>query len=227
MSRRLLALNVLLVAASVALSFHLVRIISAPPSLPPPAVFSATPSGSLITDRPAPSRPGLRAYEVVATRNLFDPNRSEGLVASAASGVPHAGPFLYGVVINGTVRLAYLQDPVTKRIFGYRIGDSVAGGQLQEIKNDRVVIKRPEGPLEVWLKDPGKPKPVIRAKKPKRPKSRTPRAVRRPRVSPTPSVTPAVPGAGPPVQPGIRRPPRLRRLPQEGAASSGAPPSTP
>ncbi|MFQ5520317.1 MAG: type II secretion system protein N [Candidatus Methylomirabilia bacterium] len=224
MSKRLLALNVLLAAASVALAVHLVRVLSAPRPLPAPTVSAVAPSGPSIKDGPAPSRPGLGAYEVVVRQNLFDPSRSDELVAPVASAAPKARLFLYGVVINGTVRLAYLQDPVTKRILGYRIGDTVAGGKLAEIRDDRVIIKRPEGPLEIKLKDPSKPKPVIRAKKSKRLKTGAPRAVRRPRVPPTPSVTPSAPGAAPREQAGTLRRPGPRRLPQREAGTPAAPP---
>ena len=45
----------------------------------------------------------------------------------------------------------------------YKVGDAVAGGQLEQIEADRVVIRRGEGTFEVLLRDPQKPKPVAAA----------------------------------------------------------------
>jgi len=49
---------------------------------------------------------------------------------------------------------------MTKRVAAYRVGDPVAGGTLTTIAADRVIIARPEGPLDVRLRDPSKPRPA-------------------------------------------------------------------
>jgi hypothetical protein len=64
---------------------------------------------------------------------------------------------LHGVVIDGARSRAYLDDPVAKRVFGYAVGDTVAGGRLERILDDRVVIRGPAGVVEVLLQDPTKP----------------------------------------------------------------------
>ena len=69
-------------------------------------------------------------------------------------------PFLHGVVMNGGKSRAFLEDPVAKRTFGYSVGDTVAGGRVQSISADRVIIARPDGLLEVLLQDPAKPRPA-------------------------------------------------------------------
>ena len=56
--------------------------------------------------------------------------------------------------------IAYLEDPNTKRVGGYRVGDSVAGGMVQTISSEGVVINRPDGNMDVRLRDPGKPRPT-------------------------------------------------------------------
>ena len=207
MSKRLLAVNLLLAAVAVLSAVKLSHVLSAPRSIPPPAAPPALQASVTPGTEPAPSRPSLAAYGVVATRNLFNPNRSEA-VAALAPLPPAARPVLHGVVINGETRLAYLEDPTTKRVFGYKTGDTVAGGQLERIEEDRVVIKRPEGLLEVKLKDPSKPKPVVRAPPP-------------PGVAPSAGVPRTPPIA--PSAPGVPRPPRPPRPPQEGAGSPGTP----
>ncbi len=206
MSRRLLALNVLLAAATVVFAIELARALSAPRPLPPPSASPGAPPGAAVKDDLSPPRPALGAYGVVATKNLFSPNRSE--MGAGASLAPAAKPVLYGVVIDTGTRLAYIEDPATKRVFGYKVGDAVAGGQLQQIEEDRVVIKRPEGALEVKLRDPSKPKPVASAPRP-------PQAVAPPpSVQPLPPIAPPVPAFPSPASPGHPRLPGPQLRPQ-------------
>jgi len=198
MSKPLLALNVLLAATAVLLATQLVQVLSAPRPLPP---SSGPPAGQTVVptkNEPAAQRPPLPAYGVVATRNLFNPNRSEVTAQAVAAPVPK--PILHGVVIDGTTRLAYLEDPTTKRVFGYKTGDTVAGGQLEQIEDDRVVIGRPDGPLEVKLKDPSKPKPVVAAPAPPG------RVIPRVGIPRAPSITPFPPGVTAPRRPSVPRP---------------------
>ena len=86
-------------------------------------------------------------------------------------------------MINGDTRLAYLEDAVTKRVVGYRIGDALAGGQLERIEVDRVIIKGSAGPLELVLRDPNKPKPAVSS--PTAPRTGSP--------APVPATGPSVP----------------------------------
>ena len=156
-------LNVLLVGAAVVFSIQLVRTFLAAPTLPSPrgapapqAVVPAT------EERARPSVP-LAAYDVVASKNLFNPSRSEVGTASVA---PATKPLLYGIVLRDGAPAAFLEDPVTKKVIGYKVGDAVAGGQLERIEADRVVIRRGEGAFEVFLRDPQKPKAVAAAQPP-------------------------------------------------------------
>jgi hypothetical protein len=94
---------------------------------------------------------------VIAAQNLFNPARSE---TAGAAALPVVKPILHGVVIDGTKSRAFLEDPAVKRVSGYSVGDSVSGGRIQTIADDRVVIARPEGMMEVLLQDPSKPRPA-------------------------------------------------------------------
>src|SRR5262249_32786913 len=106
---------------------------------------------------PAPSAVGLETYTPITTQNLFNPGRGEtATVAAVGAGTP----LLHGIVIEGVKSRAFLEDPSAKRVAGYSVGDPVAGGKLQKIADDRVVIARPEGLVEVLLQDPTKPRPV-------------------------------------------------------------------
>jgi hypothetical protein len=160
MSRRLLAINALLgIISLMSVGFivkHLAtsRTVSAPRSRP------ATTAAGPATTAEEPRLPA-QAYNVVATRNLFNPSRTETAVASTAGGpvLNIVKPNLHGVVLRDGSPIAYLEDPMTKRIAGYRIGDPIAGGTVQTISADAVVIARPDGMVDVRLRDPSKPRP--------------------------------------------------------------------
>ncbi len=157
MSKRLLLVNLFLLALSVFFAARLVWTFWRQPSLPPLPVLSSrvSPIGVSTDDGAAGSRPPLETYTVVATRNLFSPNRSE---SGVQTGTPASSLFLYGVVIGDGVRVAYLEDPLTKRLAEYRVGDPVAGGRLDQIEADHVVIRQGGVRLTVMLKDPRKPR---------------------------------------------------------------------
>ncbi|HEU5320433.1 MAG TPA: hypothetical protein VFX28_06505, partial [Methylomirabilota bacterium] len=103
-------------------------------------------------------------------------------------------PNLYGVVLREGTPIAYLEDPATKRVAGYRVGDSIGGGTVQAINADGVVLARPEGQVDVWLRDPAKPRPV------------QPVAV-------PPGAVGAVPGAGLVPSPGVGAPAQVIQPP--------------
>jgi len=142
-------------------------------------------------------RGGSAQYGVIAARNLFAASRGEAAVtASAPAGQKSV---LHGVVLDGDRSRAYLDDPVAKRVFGYAVGDSVVGGRLERILDDRVVIQRPEGMVEVLLQDPAKPQaeapaPVAASAKARRSGSRPAAAP----TSPAPAAPPSPEPAGPP-----------------------------
>jgi hypothetical protein len=155
-SRRLLVINVALGIVSVVLAAGVFRTLLAKRPLPPPPAPRAV-------SAPAPPAPaaagdvGPGAYGVIAARTLFNPNRSE--TAPVVVAAPVAKPILYGIVVNGAKSRAFLEDPALKRVAGYSVGDTVGGGTIQKIADDRVVITRPEGaPLEILLQDPSKPR---------------------------------------------------------------------
>jgi hypothetical protein len=246
MPRKLLIVNTLLIAIAAGSAVFVARQLAAPmPMAPaknrPPATTSPPPRA----EAPLPS-PGPGAYTAVAARNLFSPSRSEApATATAGSLSPAVKPNLFGVVLREGAPIAYLEDPSTKRVAGYRVGDSVAGGTVQTISADSVVITRPDGTLDVRLRDPARPRPApipAAAIAPGAAGGRPGAAASLPGVIP-PVATPGAPPAGVvPQQPGLiqqpgpglqqptpgifpgRRPlpPNLlRRLPQ------GAPPNAP
>jgi hypothetical protein len=195
MSRELIVLNAAFALIALAAIGYVVRELRAPAPAPDvarrpiPEAAPAVPAARAAAETP----PG--AYGVVAARNLFSPTRTEAPPPPVAAGQTTAKPSLYGILVTDTFHVAYLEDPITKRVAGYRIGDSVAGGKLTQIAADFVVLNRPDGDVNVRLRDPFKPRAAT-------PVPAVPGAPPRAVVPSTPGAqgTPAVPG-GPPVQP--------------------------
>jgi hypothetical protein len=156
----------------------------------------------------------LTAYNVIVAKYLFSPSRTEGAPEVAKPVVPlPPKPILLGVVVDGPASRAYLEDPSTKRVFGYQVGDSVAGGKLEKITDDKIQISRSDGVIDVMLRDPSKPRPPAPAQAAPPGAPSTPGAPPPARVESPPATPPAVPGR-PPI------PPRsLRRVPVDPSSS--------
>jgi len=187
MPRRLLILNILLGALSCFFAVVLIREVLVVPPLPPPPVLRPAPSPSPPLPTTAPE--AAAAYGAIAAKNLFSPSRSEMIGDALVAGPT---PVLHGVVMNGEKTRAYLEDPVTKRIMGYAVGDSIGGGRLQAIRSDRVLIGRPHGTVEVLLQDPSKPKPAAPL-----PSVGSADRSSTPTTAPVPSTQPAPPSPAP------------------------------
>lgn len=206
MSPRFVLVNAVMLAVAGLFAFEAYRAVSGARALPPAPIPRAPQPAPAEASGPTRTE-GVRqdqrpAYSVIATKNLFSPSRSETQASTGPAGAPPvARPLLHGVVLNDGKSRAYLEDPASKKVFGYAVGDQVAGGRLETIRDDRVVIVRPEGPIEVMLRDPAKPRP---APAPPSPGARPPGAgAAGPQVG-RPTPVPGVPGAPPrPAPPGI------------------------
>jgi hypothetical protein len=222
MPRRLIVLNVVLGLASLALTVGIVRALLVKRPIPPPAtVRTVTPAPSPPAAAAAPKNP--EEYAIIADENLFTPARNE----KATVAVAVVKPILHGIVIEGTKSRAFLEDPTLKRVGAYSVGDTVSGGTLQKIADDRVVIARPEGLVEVLLQDPSKPKPVpVAAAGP--PVTAAPRPAPPEGIPSGPAVTvpPPASGAVPagPMAP-VQVPPGQVPPAQVGPSPTGAPPA--
>jgi hypothetical protein len=232
MPRRLIVLNVALALVALAAVAYVVRELRAPAPTPRAARRPATTTAPAVTTAPADDRTPTGAYGVVAARNLFSPTRSDTPAPLAGAQAPVAKPNLYGVLLSDANPVAYLEDPVTKRVAGYRLGDTVAGGTVKLITADYVVLNRPDGDINVRLRDASKPRPAA-PPVPGQPGATTapppvagspgaPRPVGTPPTMPVPPqpapviTTPQPPGA-PAILPRRPLPPNLiRRLPPTG-----------
>ena len=185
MFRRLPLLTILLVGASLAFGALIVREVT---RVPRGAKSRPQPAASVAPPAPAPTAAAPAAppnYTVVASRNLFSPTRTEAPPPPPAPVTPPAPilpkPNLFGVVLLDGAPVAYLEDPVSKRVARYRVGDQVAGGTVKTIGSDTVTLTRPEGQVMVRLHDPSRPRPAAPAGTPP-----TPGAAGTPPIGPVP-----------------------------------------
>jgi hypothetical protein len=203
--RKLLVLNVLLGSVSLFCVAFIVQELVFPPPGPSARPRPPAAAGGAAAATPAALRPPAAAYNIVATRNVFSPTRTETTEApGGGAALAVVKPNLHGVVLRDVNPIAYLEDPLTKRVAGYRIGDQIAGGTVKTIAADLVVIARPEGTIDVRLRDPSKPRPAPPAAAPGAPGVTPPGGV--PGVPPG-VVPPRVPIQQPQVTPGV--PPQL------------------
>jgi len=161
-SRTLFLINVVVGALGCLFAVGIVRDVVTHRSLPPAPAPRATQSTLDPGGPPAAPQP-LASFQVIATKNMFSPGRTEasGGLAAAPGGGPR--PILHGVLIDGERSRAYLEEPPAPQVFGFAVGDQVGGGRLEAIEPDRVVIVRPQGRIEVFLQDPSKPRQVTPA----------------------------------------------------------------
>jgi hypothetical protein len=109
-----------------------------------------------------------RADGVVVTLRARENNASvpgAPSIAPAIAPAPEAPrapatPLLFGIIYVDDAWIAYIEDPATRVVGRYRVGDSVGGRTIDAIEDERVVLRGPEGTVEVRLSDekPGAPK---------------------------------------------------------------------
>ncbi|MGH7334460.1 MAG: type II secretion system protein N [Candidatus Rokuibacteriota bacterium] len=207
MPKPLLVGNVVLVAAAALFVLLMVRTARTPWPAPPPARPRPAQAQNVPpAEADAKSPPAPQTYTVIAARNLFSPTRTEAPppTVTAPPAVVLPKPNLYGVIVREDAPIAYLEDPVTKRVGSYRLGDTIAGGTVKDITRDRVTLARPDGNIDIRLHDPSRPRPAV--------------------PPPAPPSAPPGPGAQPPLRPAPVTPPTVGPVPAPPTAEPGIPP---
>jgi hypothetical protein len=211
MPKHLFSLNVVLgaIAACFAayIAWEVIR--PGPPVASGARPKSGAPAAVATLPSPPPAEPAS-SWSVISSRNPFSPSRSEApatavQVGAAAANIPR--PNLYGIVLKDNAPFAYIEDPQTKRVAAYRIGDVVAGGTLEKIARDGIVLTRPEGAIDVRLHDPNKPRPALPS----------------PPTAAVPAGTPApapMPGVIPPTAAQQQQPPPPAEAPPQPPAAT-------
>jgi hypothetical protein len=203
-SRWLFLANLLMVGLASFFVVSLLLEVSRPRGLPPARAPRHTVSNSPPDGLPPPASviEHIETFNVIVAKNLFNESRKERAIATARATVPPLPkPILHGVVVDGPSSLAYLEDPTSKRVVGYRVGAPIAGGLLLQITQEGVAIRRPDGQVEVLLNDPSKSKLIQE------------------RVTAPPEERPAATGSTP------QAPPAIRRTPKEPAPGPSQPPA--
>ena len=103
------------------------------------------------------SQPQILDYSLITEKNLFHPERKIPEEKKPIVELPKPEIVLYGTLISGTDKIAYLEDlkaPRTtpgrgKRQTALRQGQSISGFKLEEIYEDRIVMVRGEEKMEV------------------------------------------------------------------------------
>ena len=159
MPRRVLALNLVMAGVSVFCCLRIGHALFAPASRVPAISASALAVSGERDQNTARTSHSSGYYELIAARSVFNPNRSDSASAESADRPLVAPPMLalYGVAISDDTRVAFVQDLATKRISSYKTGDQLAGGRLERIEPDRVVIFRADGTVELLLHRPKEP----------------------------------------------------------------------
>lgn len=213
MARRVLLLvDGLLLVAAAFLGVRLYEVSSARLPTVPADVAAPVPADAPASPPVSPSRAPLTAFAIVAERNLFSATRTEAApepprpaAATGPPAPPAPKPRLYGIVMLPDARSrAYLEDIQRRRVFAYSVGDLVGDARLEEIRSDRVVLRRGGETFEVLLHDPTKPR---QSSAPSGVQSPVVGGAGRPVVRPPGLVAPPVPGLRPPGRPRVVVPP--------------------
>jgi hypothetical protein len=217
--RPLLIANVIMVGLAVFFAVSLTRELSHAREVPPPRIYPPQATALAASSEPsAITTDRLDTYNVIAAKHLFSPSRNEVAATQVAAAAESSfiKPLLHGVIVDGDGSMAYLEDPGSKRVVAYRIGDSLAGGKLVQIDKDRVSISRADTQVDILLKDPAKPQPQP-APTPTQPTpaTRTQNRPVNPPDQPTSALAPAA--AQPPRSGAVRVPRTLPSTPSEAA----------
>lgn len=120
--------------------------------------------------------PSPAEYMIVGENNLFHPDRIIPAEKKEETPLPKPEIVLYGTMIMGEVKVAYLEDlkePRSspgrgRRQMKLQQGDSLSGFVLKEITPDRIIMVRGEEKLSVSIYDSHKkPKTIASSSPPK------------------------------------------------------------
>ncbi len=145
----------------------------------PPVTDKSVSEDTRIEEPSKKELPQPSDYSVIAENNLFHPDRK--LVISKGEDQPVQKPdfVLYGTLITGDVKVAYIEDiksPYTSQGRGKRqralhIGEELSGYTVSEIYNEKIVMVRGDEIIEVRVIDSSKQRhqKIVTPSKPQKP----------------------------------------------------------
>ena len=121
-------------------------------------------------------KPPKSAYEVVATRSLFDQNRTEGEVEMQVGNLKQAESSryakrvgLFGVIIDEGEKMALVTKEMGRRgsddLLWVRVGDQIERLKVVGIERDRIYMEENGSRYEILLSDQRHPNKRIKAEK--------------------------------------------------------------
>jgi hypothetical protein len=124
-------------------------------------------------------QPPMSAYDVIATRNLFDQNRTEGEIGAQVGNLKNAETSryakrigLFGVIIDDGEKMALVSKDMGRRgrddYLWVRVGDQIDRLKVVGIERDRIYLQENGSRYEVLLSDQRNPNTGKRAKEEKR-----------------------------------------------------------
>lgn len=153
-------LNILLVAAAAALFIFLdYPLITSEHTISKPRAKSVAPEGG---EKPSTaSSIAYLDYAVVAEKNLFHPERKVPVEKKDKQLLARPEIILYGTLIAGDKKIAYLEDKKApystpgrgKRQVTVDEGSMISGFKLSEVHEDRIVLTRGDDKILVRLND--------------------------------------------------------------------------
>lgn len=118
------------------------------PPAPGPRELAAAAAPTATGSGPVASRgPGLDGGRAAA-----GPGPRPG--AASTPGPSAGGLRLQGIVVVDGAAVAYIEEPPARTARAYRVGDSIGDGRIDSISVDTVVIRRPEGNVELRITSP-------------------------------------------------------------------------
>jgi len=110
--------------------------------------------------------PSISEFAVIAEQNIFHPERKIPADKISSPPVPPPEILLYGTLITGGERIAYVEDkklPYStpgrgKRQLALRIGNTISGYKLISIEAEKIELVKDEEKMTVYLIDSVKPK---------------------------------------------------------------------
>lgn len=120
--------------------------------IPPSPAKSAETEGKRAENPPPPPT----EYAVIAEQNMFHPERKIPTLIEATP-LPKPEFVLYGILIAGDLKLAYMEDMKSpskgKRQKALKQGETISGFTVKEIDTDKVLMVRGDEKMEVRITD--------------------------------------------------------------------------
>src|SRR5262245_37943729 len=124
-SQRLVVLfNAALVVTSLFFGVGIVGTLRHVLPVPAPRSLPSGPSSPARLDAPADGRETPVSTEI-AVGNLFDPQRLGRSAPQPSAPTSSSSLVLQGVVVDGATRRAFIEEPNTRRVAGFSVGDMV------------------------------------------------------------------------------------------------------